>query len=121
MSAAIRELRQARMLTGLELAKRAGLSRSHVFSIENQNYAPSLATLERICAGLETGLGRILSVSQDEVLLENAFIRACVPLVRQLNTNQRSLVIKTLEAAPKTKRVSSGFPDEKSQNRRTIR
>ena len=100
----VRELRQARMLTLSELAKRSSISRGHLFHVENRTFAPSLATLEKICRGLRLDTNRLLTMSVSDLLLEDTFIRAVHPLIRCLNTAQRSQVLRTLEAAPKDQR-----------------
>lgn len=101
----IRELRRARMLTSPELARRARISRGHLFHIENKRFQPSLATLERIASGLETGLGRLLALTPHEIVLEDSFVREVKPYLRALNPGQRDHLLRVLAAAPKVSRL----------------
>src|SRR5712692_7327321 len=96
----VREMRLSRMLTLAELARRSGISRGHLFHIENRDFAPSLATLERICQGLGVGPDR-LWMSVSELLLEDRFIQEILPLLPVLSCEQRKALRRTLEAAPK--------------------
>lgn len=100
----IRELRRSRMLTAPELAKRSGMSRGHLHQVENQKYAPSLHTLERLSAALGVGVARLLSLKSPEIVLEDAFIQQLRPFLRYLNSRQRELLLRTLHAAPKAGR-----------------
>ncbi len=97
----IRELRRSRMLTASELAKRARISRGHLHHVENESFAPSLRTLERLSAALGVGLGRLLTLDASEVVLEDSFIRQIRPFLPCLNSRQRELLLRTLQAAPK--------------------
>lgn len=100
----IRELRRARMLTGPELARRARMSRGHLYHIENIRFAPSVATVERIAGALEIGPGRLLVLGPSEIVLEDSFVRAVKPYLRALNDAQRKHVLQMLAAAPKSQR-----------------
>ena len=100
----IRELRRSKMLTASDLAKRSGISRGHLHHVENESFAPSLRTLERISAGLGVGLGRLLTLNSSEIVLEDSFVREVRPFLRCLNSRHRELLLRTLEAAPKNRR-----------------
>ncbi len=100
----IRELRRSRMLTQSELARRSRISRGHLFHVENKRFVPSVRTLEKISAGLGVGVGRLLTLNSSEVVLEDSFIRQIRPFLRCLNSHQRELVLRTLQAAPKNGR-----------------
>jgi len=102
---AIRELRRSRMLTASELAKRSRISRGHLHHVENKSFMPSLRTLEKISVGLGVGLGRLLTLNSSEVVLEDSFIRQIRPFLASLNSHQRELVLRTLQAAPKNRRL----------------
>ena len=105
ISQVIRHLRESRGLTRLELAHSSRLSRAHLWSIEQGKTAPSLATVEKLSATLNVGLGRMFNPSQDELLLEDAFVRAVHPFLRQLNCQQRRQLVKVLQAAPRHERA----------------
>ena len=94
------------MLTQSELAKRSGIVRSHLYHIENESFVPSLRTLEKISVGLGVSLGRLLALSAtpDLFVLENPFVQQVRPLLPFLNSQQRELLLRTLEAAPKNRR-----------------
>jgi transcriptional regulator with XRE-family HTH domain len=100
----IRELRRSRMLSASELARRSGISRGHLHHVENRSFTPSLRTLAKISAGLGVGLGRLLTLNSSEILLEDLFVQQVQPFLRHLNSQQRKLVLRTLEAAPKNRR-----------------
>src|SRR5258707_1830596 len=102
---AIRELRRSRMLTPSELAKRSRISRGHLHHVENKSFMPSLRTLEKISAGLGVGVGRLLTLNSSEVVLEDSFVQQVRPFLRHLNSQQRRLLLRTLEAAPKNRRL----------------
>jgi transcriptional regulator with XRE-family HTH domain len=101
----IRELRRSRMLTASELAKRSGISRGHLHHVENRSFTPSLRTLEKISVGLSVGVGRLLTLTSSEVVLEDSFVQQVRPFLRHLNSQQRRLLLRTLEAAPKNRRL----------------
>jgi len=101
----IRELRRSRMLSASELAaRRSGISRGHLHHVENRSFTPSLRTLEKISFGLGVGLGRLLTLNSSEIVLEDAFIQQVRPFLRHLDSQQRKLLLRTLEAAPKAGR-----------------
>ena len=97
----IRELRRSRMLSASELARRSGISRGHLHHVENRSFTPSLRTLEKISFGLGVGLRRLLTLNSSEIVLEDAFIQQVRPFLRHLDSQQRRLLLRTLEAAPK--------------------
>jgi transcriptional regulator with XRE-family HTH domain len=92
------------MLTASELAKRSRISRGHLHHVENKSFVPSLRTLEKICAGLGVGMGRLLTLNSPEAVLEDSFIQEITPFLPCLNARQRELVLRTLQAAPKNQR-----------------
>ena len=106
LAAKIWKLRRAQGLTLAQLAARSQMPRGHLYHIEAQTFATSLATLEKICSGLNVGLGRFLAMnSHNEIVLEDSFVRQVKPYLAVLNHEQRKHVLKTLAAAPKqTKR-----------------
>jgi transcriptional regulator with XRE-family HTH domain len=103
----IREFRRSRMLTQSELARRSQISRGHLYHVENQSFVPSLRTLEKLSVGLDVGLGRLLTLSAaaPDFVLEDAFVKQVRPFLRCLNSRQREFVLRTLEAAPKNRRL----------------
>lgn len=61
LGAKLRQARMQRQMTLAELAGRAGCSVSLVSKIERSKASPSLRTLHRIAAGLETTIGELFS------------------------------------------------------------
>jgi len=98
------ELRRSRRMTGQELARRSQISRGHLHHIENQSFTPSLRTLEKLSVGLGVGLRRLLTLNSSEIVLEDSFIQQIRPFLPCLNSRHRELVLRTLQAAPKTGR-----------------
>lgn len=60
IGARIRALRKARQLTLAEVSARCGLSVTHLSDLERQRVAPSLKTVNRIAAALETSAAELL-------------------------------------------------------------
>ena len=100
----IRTLREARRLSRPQLAARASVSRAHLWHLEKNHMMPGLVTLERIAAALDVGLSRFF-VHSDGFLLEDSFVQQIRPLLPRLNSRQRELLLRTLQAAPKTGRL----------------
>lgn len=104
----IRFLRESRQMTQPQLARRGGMSRSHLYLIENGKTTPGLATLEKISLALNVGLSRFfIPRSRESALLEDSFVQSIHPLVCKLRPDQKELVLKTLRAAPKNSRGGS--------------
>lgn len=61
IGARIRELRRARGMSSLELARRAGLHRPNVARLESGKREPKLSTIARCAAALEVPLLDVLS------------------------------------------------------------
>ena len=99
----IRALREARHLSRPQLAARASVSRAHLWHLEKNHMMPGLVTLEKIAVALDVGLNRFF-VQADGLLLEDPFIKNVSPFLPHLNSHQRELLLRTLEAAPKTGR-----------------
>ena len=102
----ISQLRESRMMTRPQLARRSKVSRSHLWHIEQGHMMPGLSTLKKISEALNVGLARMLSRSDAEFLLEDTFIRELQPFLSRLDCQQRQLLLKMLEAAPRTARES---------------
>ncbi len=102
------ELRQARSLSRLQLARNAKVGRVHLWAIETERNTPGIATLEKLSEALGVGLGRLLTKSDAEFLLEDRFVRSVRPLLPHLNAQHRQSILKTLQAAPKKARKSPG-------------
>jgi transcriptional regulator with XRE-family HTH domain len=100
LSDVLRHLRESRGLTRQELARLSGVSRTHLWGIETGMVGPSLATLEKLSDALDVGLARLLSQPNDELLLEDQFVRAVRPFLRRLNHQERVHLLNTLAAAP---------------------
>ena len=107
----ISQLRESRMMTRPQLARRSKVSRSHLWHIEQGHMMPSLATLERISEALNVGLIRFFIPDSGEAVLEDSFIQSVRPFVRHLRCEQRQQVLRTLQAAPrnsKEMRITKG-------------
>jgi transcriptional regulator with XRE-family HTH domain len=98
------ELRQARSLSRPQLARHARVARAHLWAIETGKFVPGIATLERISDALGVGVGRFLTKSDSEMLLEDSFVQSIRPLLPRLNLKHRELILKTLQAAPQSRR-----------------
>jgi transcriptional regulator with XRE-family HTH domain len=98
----IRELRRSRMLSQSELARRSRISKGHLHHVENRTFVPSLRTLEKLSDGLGVGLGRLLTLNSSEIVMEDYFVQQIRPFLPRLNSGQRELLLRTLEAAPKS-------------------
>jgi transcriptional regulator with XRE-family HTH domain len=59
--AKIREIREAREMSGAELAKTAGIEASYVSDIENGKKTPSISVLKKIGKALKTDPGYFIS------------------------------------------------------------
>lgn len=106
LSQAIRELRRSQRLTLSELARRSGLSRGHLSSVENERFfSPSIQTLIRISEGLNVEARRLLALTTFQVTMEDPFVRQVKPYLAGLNHEQRKHVLKTLAAAPKQRNI----------------
>jgi len=99
----IRMLREARRLSRPQLAARASVSRAHLWHLEKNHMMPGLVTLEKIAAALDVGLSRFF-IQPDGLLLEDSFVHKIRPFLRCLNLQQRELLLRTLQAAPKSGR-----------------
>lgn len=100
LSQAIRELRRSRRLTLSELARRSGLSRGHLSSVENEKFfSPGIQTLIRISEGLNVETRRLLTLTSLELLFEDDFLRQVGPLIGNLNESQRKRLLQILAAA----------------------
>lgn len=98
---AIRELRRSRMLSISELARHSQISKSHLFHVERERYAPSLASLEKISAGLGVGVKQLLTLNSTGIVLEDDFVQRVRPFLPRLTSEQRTHLLRTLRAAPK--------------------
>src|SRR5260370_37700840 len=94
------ELRQARSLSRLQLARNAKVGRVHLWAVETGRNIPGIATLEKISEALGVSLNRLLTKSATEFLLEDPFVQSVRPLLPRLNAQHRQLILKTLQAAP---------------------
>src|SRR5260370_42396261 len=97
----IRELREARSLSRPRLARDANVARAHLWGIETGRYVPGIAILERISDALGVGVGRFLTKSDAEMLLEDSFVRNIRPLLPRLNVQHRQFILKPLQTLPK--------------------
>jgi transcriptional regulator with XRE-family HTH domain len=63
---AIKEVRGERELTQKDLAKRVGITQSHLSQLESGNKEPSLSTLERIAEELDLSVPMLVVLAMDE-------------------------------------------------------
>lgn len=98
------ELRQARSLSRLQLARSAKVGRVHLWAIETGRNLPGISTLEKLSEALGVGLNRLLTKSGAEMLLEDPFVQKIQPLLPRLSDASRRQILKTLQAAPQRRR-----------------
>jgi transcriptional regulator with XRE-family HTH domain len=98
------ELREARSLSRPQLARHAKVARAHLWAIETGKFVPGIATLEKISEALGVGLGRFLTKSAFEMLVEDPFIRSVQVLLPRLTFQHRQSILRTLEVAPQRRR-----------------
>jgi transcriptional regulator with XRE-family HTH domain len=67
----LRELREAKHLSQLEIEERTGLLRSYVSGVENGETVPTVETLENIACALEVPLYELFYDSEERPALEN--------------------------------------------------
>jgi transcriptional regulator with XRE-family HTH domain len=95
----IAQLREVRGLTQSQLTSVSRVSRSYVSRIESGKMTPSLGTLEKISAALDTSLDRFFVKESDAAdLLEDKFVLAVRPYLRQLEWVQWESLLKRLRA-----------------------
>jgi transcriptional regulator with XRE-family HTH domain len=98
------ELRLARSLSRPQLARHAKVARAHLWAIETGKFVPGISTLERISEALGVGLGRFLTKSDFEMLLEDPFVRSVRAFLPRLNSQHRQSILRTLQVAPQSRR-----------------
>lgn len=64
----LRELRQKRGWTQVELAQRCDLPQARISELESGSRAPNLVTMIRLAAALKCNVGALVSVFDKEVL-----------------------------------------------------
>lgn len=105
----VRELREARRIGSKEM----GINRTYLSKVETGRTAISLEMVERLCRRFEIGPARLLGSREqfDAMLaLEQDFVQAVLPYLRQLNETQRKEILVTLEAAPRQNPARTGRP-----------
>jgi transcriptional regulator with XRE-family HTH domain len=96
----IRELRHLRHLD-IELTS---VSRAHLSRLENNQIAPSLGYIERLAEVLGITLYALLGPDERFAAVleeEDSFFTEVRSLVKSLNAEQKTLILRTLAAAPK--------------------
>ncbi len=95
VSIAIRSLRRKQGLTQKELAERMQVPRTYVSKIENHKAQPTLASLERLAAAMNTDVGTILCCSDGapaaasmRALIDDGFMRQLLPYLPRLQPPQ---------------------------------
>lgn len=105
----IRELRHARHRS----QQSTSFSHSWLSRVETGGCEPSLGALERIAECFDIGLEVLLGPEarfSSTLLLEEEFVQAVLPYLKQLNEEKRKQILLTLEAAPKQSRHRGGRP-----------
>jgi transcriptional regulator with XRE-family HTH domain len=100
------ELRLARSLSRPQLARHAKVARAHLWAIETGKFVPGISTLEKLSKALGVGLGRLLTKSDFEMLLEDPFVRNVQGFLPSLNLKHRQSILETLQVAPQKRRNS---------------
>lgn len=103
ISDVIRELRESRVASRPDLARRSKVSRPHLWHIERGHMTLSLLTLAKISDALNVGMNRFFTESDIELLLEEPFIQELLPFLRHLNLQNRKHILKTMQAAPRSR------------------
>lgn len=96
----IRALRYARRID----ASATRSSRGHLSRMENGQMLPSLEMAEQLCSSFEVGFSRFFGPDEQfevMLMLEDEFVLAVKPYLKQLTEEQRQQVLKVLDAAPK--------------------
>lgn len=113
----LQQLRESRQMTRGQLQSLSGVSRSYVWHIEQGHMLPGLSTLEKISEALNVGLIRFFIPDSGETVLEDAFVQTICPFVRRLDSQQRQLLLKTLQAAPRVTNRRRAGKEFRSQER----
>src|SRR5216683_2122104 len=95
----IRDLREARSLSRLELARKANVGRVNLWAYETGRNVPGIATLQKISEALGVGVGRLLAKSDSEMLLEHPLVGFTAKLLPRLTVQHRQQILNTLQAA----------------------
>lgn len=96
----IRDLRTARHIAAHEV----GVNRTYLSKVETGVVTMSLEMIERLSERFEIAPARLLGPQEqfDALLaLEDDFVQAVIPYLKQLNETQKKEILITLEAAPK--------------------
>lgn len=96
---AIRLWRQRRGLSQRQLAERMRVPRTYVSKIENDKATPTIASLHRMAAAMETSIVALLEPADGPAaaaeLLQDAFVCALLPFLDQLGTRHFGQLIET--------------------------
>lgn len=85
VATAIRRWRQRRGLSQRQLAERMHVPRTYVSKIENDKATPTIASLERMAAAMDTNIAALLTSSEPASdLLDDAFVQALLPYLPHL-------------------------------------
>ncbi len=95
VAGAIRLWRQRRGLSQRQLAERMRVPRTYVSKIEHDTATPTLTSLERMAAAMETTLARLLGEPAGAAVLEDSFVRALLPYVARLGSENRERLLQT--------------------------
>jgi transcriptional regulator with XRE-family HTH domain len=105
----IRELRLIRHLSVEHIA----VSRGHLCRVELGQRVPSLEMVERLSECFGTGVEVLLGTDERfyaTLLLGDSFVMAVRSFLKLLNDEQKQLILRTLEAAPKLSIRQMGRP-----------
>lgn len=113
VAGAIRSLRRSQGLSQRQLALRMQVPRTYVSKIENDKAKPTISSLQRLAAAMETDVARLLGATGDggaaldqvRDLVTDSFVRELLPYVSKLAPAQMNQVLSQLRlmaARPKT-------------------
>lgn len=93
----VQELCKARSWSLYRLAKEAGIPYSTLSTVLHKTSAPSLASIEKICAGFGITLAQSFSLDDERAKL-TAVERACPALWEKLDATDKRLALAYMQA-----------------------
>ncbi len=104
VAGAIRSLRRSQGLSQRQLALRMQVPRTYVSKIENDKAKPTISSLQRLAAAMETDVAHLLGATGDggaaldrvRDLMSDTFVRELLPYVNKLAPAQMNQVLGQL-------------------------
>ncbi len=106
----IRGLRKRQGLSQRALAQRMQVPRTYVSKIENGKAQPTLASLERIAAAMDTDVATLLrrsAVRPGPELMDDSFIRQIAPYLSRLKPSQLKRLLLSCESLVQHQQLAS--------------